>query len=157
MNDTVRKTYGNNLRVRVCGLCIQDDSLLMVNHQGLVTGGFWAPPGGGQVFGEDARECLIREFKEETGLEIRVHDFLFVCEFISQPLHSVELFFRVEAIGGGLIKGMDPEVDGEETISEVAFLSWQKIESLHPQHRHGVFQKATKCNQILDLRGYFKL
>lgn len=157
MNNTVRTTYGNDLRIRVCGLCLKHDSLLMVNHQGLVNGDFWAPPGGGQHFGESAQECLTREFKEETGLDIRVRDFLFVCEFIGHPLHSVELFFLVETIGGTLTKGSDPEMGENEIISEVTFLPWNEIESLPPQNRHGIFQKASKCHQIVNLRGYFKL
>ncbi|MHB8903805.1 MAG: NUDIX hydrolase [Patescibacteria group bacterium] len=32
--------------------------------------GFWELPGGGLDFGEKVRDCLIREMKEEAGLEV---------------------------------------------------------------------------------------
>ena len=83
--------FGNKLRVRVCGIFIQDDKILLVNHKGLTqTGNFWAPPGGGIHFGEPARESLAREFLEETGLKIKVGKFLFINEYISKPLHTIE-------------------------------------------------------------------
>ena len=83
MDKSVLELYGNRLRVRVCGICIRNDQLLLVNHRGLVEGDFWSFPGGGMQFGETAKECLTREFMEETGLTVEVGDFLFTCEFIS--------------------------------------------------------------------------
>ena len=86
--------FGERIRVRACGICIEASKILMVKH--LIVGKqdyLWAPPGGGMKFGESARECLKREFMEETGLDIRVGDFLFVNEFKDPPLHAIELFF----------------------------------------------------------------
>jgi len=95
MEDTVHSYYGNRLRVRACGICIVNEKLLMVNHSGLTDGNFWAPPGGGIQLNESATDCLKREIAEETGLTVEVTKFLFACELISKPLHSVELFFLV--------------------------------------------------------------
>src|SRR5579862_9492774 len=104
MENEVQTFYGNRLRVRACGLCVKNDSLLLVNHE--ISGrSFWAPPGGGIQFGETAAECLTREFKEETGLTINVKKFAFCCEFIKQPLHAIELFFEVVPINDNVITG----------------------------------------------------
>ena len=54
-------------RVSVKALILDDQKrfLLMKEHDGV-----WDLPGGGLDFGEDPRECLTREIKEEAGLEV---------------------------------------------------------------------------------------
>ncbi len=157
MDNQVHNIFGNHLRVRACGLCLQQDQLLLVNHAGLQPGPFWAPPGGGIQYGETAKDCLVREFKEETGFKVDVSDFLFASEFIDQPLHAIELFFRVEITGGHLVVGHDPEMGTEQIIKAVKFMKWEEIEELPRESLHGIFRKPRKIFEIMDLRGYFKL
>src|ERR1700751_4920301 len=95
MENEVQKFYGNRLRVRACGICVKNNALLMVNHTGVSSTDFWSPPGGGIQLSERAEDCLAREFNEEVGLSIEIGKFLFACEFIQPPLHSIELFFEV--------------------------------------------------------------
>ena len=157
MDLAVRQLYGERTRIRVCGLCIKGGRILLVNHAGLRDGDFWAPPGGGIEFGETAPEALEREFREETGLQIRVGEFLFVCELVSPPLHSVELFFDVEALGGTLLTGTDPESGAKQVIKDVRFHSFSDLSDLPPGSLHGIFTNAPEKGQINSLRGYFKL
>lgn len=146
--------YGNRVRVRVCGLLVQDDTLLMVNHQGIGSGDvFWAPPGGGLEFEETAIEGVQREFLEETGLAVVVKEFLFVHEFKSASLHGVELFFAVEKIAGKMAKGSDPELE-KQIITEVAFMSMEEIKSLPGDSVHGLFRKCDTLGDVLGLYGY---
>jgi 8-oxo-dGTP diphosphatase len=156
MTNPVHEFYGNRLRVRACGLCVVGEDLLMVNHQHLANGNFWTPPGGGIEFGEQIEQCLIREFREETGLEIEPKEFLFATEFISLPLHAIEFFFRVEMTGGTLKKGSDPEMQNQ-IIRDVQFISWPVLKSWNPNSLHGIFQKVPEPSKIMGLRGYFKL
>jgi 8-oxo-dGTP diphosphatase len=157
LDQVVRELYGERTRVRVCGLCIQDKRILLVNHAGLKRGEFWAPPGGGSEFGENARDALKREFLEETGLQIQVGEFLFVCELVAPPLHAVELFFLVTQTGGMLQTGFDPESGTEQLIRDVRFFSFGELDDLPPGSLHGIFGKAPEKAQITTLRGYFKL
>jgi 8-oxo-dGTP diphosphatase len=157
MIDSVQKMYGNILRIRACGICIENDRLLLVNHVGLTNGDFWAPPGGGMQFGEVATDCVVREFLEETGLVVEVRDFLFACEFMKEPLHALELFFLVKKVGGQLLKGVDPESGNDQIIREVKFMDWKEIESLNKGNLHGIFGLTEKMDRIIDLKGYFKL
>src|SRR5688572_10993783 len=126
MESEITRIYGNRLRVRVCGICWDDDRLLLVNHK-MAGGDFWAPPGGGLEFGQHLSDALRREFKEETNLEIELGSFLFGCEFNKAPLHAIELFFEVNAIGGALKTGSDPEL---QLIKEVRFFTPSEIRSL---------------------------
>ena len=158
MNNPVHNLYENRLRVRACGICIQDRKILLVNHKHLTDSDFWAPPGGGVIFGEPAGNCVIREFREETGLVVGVTKFLFGCEFIQAPLHAVELFFEVTIISGTLKTGMDPEMDlKNQIIQDLRFMSESEIKTMKPKSMHGLFQIATKPSEILRLSGYFKL
>jgi len=140
----------------VCGICVHDDRLLLVNHALYgADNAFWAPPGGGVYFGETAQHALAREFREETGLEVIVGELLFVNEHIAASLHAVELFFRIESFSGILASGSDPELapDGQ-IIREVKFLSWADIEMLAPAHRHRVLNLAGSLAGIFKLNKY---
>ena len=132
--------------------------MLLVNHKYLAEADFWVPPGGGISFGEKAEDCLVREFKEETGLTINVGQFLFACEFIQSPLHAIELFFEVSAPEGEVKLGIDPEMgDNNQIIQEARFVSMAEIKTMKTNSLHGLFQLVSKPEQILGLRGYFKL
>lgn len=157
MSNPVHEIFGNQLRVRVCGVCIDQNKILLVNHHGLKRGNFWAPPGGGLQFGETAEACLKREFEEETGLNVEIGDFLFATEFIHEPLHAVELFFLTFIKDGVLKKGVDPEMGTEQIIQEVKFFDRLEIAQLNSGELHGIFEKAPDALKIVDLRGYFKL
>jgi len=145
--EETNKFYEGNLRVRVCGICMQQKALLLVCHRGLLPGhDFWAPPGGGLQFGESVRECLQREFKEETGLEVKTGRFLYVNEFLKPPLHALELFFEVVITGGELKKGSDPELPNQEQlITDVAFLKLNQIGQLPLPAKHSIL------HQLVDL------
>jgi len=157
MEKSVVEHYGNRVRVRTCGICIIGDGLVMVNHRGLVDGDFWIPPGGGVEFGEEAPAALVREFREEAGLQVDVGPFLFACELVKPPLHTIELFFHVVYKDGELRVGSDPEQGDNQIIKDVKLMSSGEIRRLGPAHVHGVLAKYPDIGQVTALRGYFKL
>lgn len=154
-SDIIQK-FGKKLRVRVNGILKEDDRILMVKHRALGPKGYlWSPPGGGMIFGQSAEENLIREFSEETGLQISVNEFLFIHEFLAEPLHAIELFFNVHKVGGKLIQGLDPEMErNKQIIEEVAFLSWNDINRIDPQQKHQVFQSCSGDEDLKKFNGY---
>jgi 8-oxo-dGTP diphosphatase len=133
------------------------DALVMVNHRYLTDTDFWAPPGGGIEFGEDAAASLAREFSEETGLKVDVGPYLFACELVRPPLHAIELFFHVVYKGGDLLTGRDPESGDQQIIKEVRMLTPGEIRKLGPGRVHGILSRYPDIGQITALRGYFKL
>jgi 8-oxo-dGTP diphosphatase len=160
MNVTkeVEKLYGNRLRLRVCGICIRDNSLLLVQHRGLgPSDEFWSPPGGGMEWGSTAEQNVEREFLEETGLQVAVGPLLFVWEHLGPPLHAVELFFEVSVLGGSLRTGADPESPPDaQLIRNVSFMDWDHIKALPASTLHRALQQCTSLEDLKNMYGYFK-
>jgi 8-oxo-dGTP diphosphatase len=154
MDSKITQVYGNKVRVRACGLCWQKSALLMVNHKGLTEGDFWAPPGGGVEFGDSIEETIVKEFKEETGLIVKPGAFIFGCEFIQHPLHSIELFYEVQMAGGKLTTGEDPEV---QIIDAVRFFEFDAIKKLSEDAVHGIFKVVNTISELRNLKGFYKI
>lgn len=158
MCPEIDRIYGNRVRVRACGICWHENKVLMVNHIGLGSRNFWAPPGGGVEFGESLSETLEREFIEETGLQVVIGRFVGVCELLKRPLHAVELFFEVSIKGGTLTKGIDPELPaGSQMISSVAFMSFEAIRGLDKGEKHGLFEIVKSEKELKTASGYWKI
>lgn len=139
VHEQIVETFGNKLRVRVCGILIKNDSIVLVKHHNLGgTGTLWAPPGGGMNFGESVHETLVREFKEETNLDIEVGELLLVTEYLDKPLHAVELFFGVSYAGGELKTGYDPEMKKTQIISVVEFVPFNVLKDMNNDILHKV-------------------
>lgn len=153
MDSEIVKIYGNRVRVRVCGLCWEDERLLMVNHN-LDNRDFWAPPGGGVEFGQSVEEALIREYKEETNLDIRVDGFLFGCEYIQPPIHSIELFYAVEQLSGKVKTGKDPEV---QIIKSVQYMPYTEILQKPSELVHGIFRLTKSTDDLRKLTGFYRI
>jgi 8-oxo-dGTP diphosphatase len=148
--NTRTQAFEDKLRVRVCGICLQNNALLLVRHQGLYEGrDFWAPPGGGLTFGETVQQCLVREFREETGLEIKAGRFLFVNEFLQPPLHALELFFEVQPTGGALLQGTDPELAPDnQLIAEVTYKTFPQLNTIPLNEKHNILHQLVNFDDL---------
>jgi 8-oxo-dGTP diphosphatase len=63
-------------RSRACAAILKDDKVLMVCHQTAVRT-YWTLPGGGKQEGESLEQTVLREVKEETGLDVEIIQLLF--------------------------------------------------------------------------------
>jgi 8-oxo-dGTP diphosphatase len=68
--------------VGVGALIIRKDSILLVERGRAPLKGFWSLPGGVLELGEQLGAAIVREVKEETGLDV-------------QPVNVVEIFERI--------------------------------------------------------------
>lgn len=156
ISKKIESKFGNHLRSRVNGILIEGDKILMIKHLMSEKREFWSVPGGGMIYGQSAKENLKREFFEETGLEIKVGKYVFVHEFLDPPLHAMEHFFLIEAEGGNLKLGHDPELEREEQI--LTELRWMTLEELHSLPKNALHQIFWRIKSLKDLgkwKGYF--
>jgi len=156
MDIPLIEKFGNRVRLRVSGLVLRGEEILMINHKGLYPHDFWAPPGGGVEFGESAINALKREFKEECRCEIEGAEFRFACELVKPPLHAIELFFEVKLLGTPRL-GHDPEIQGNQMLSEVRFIGFEDLKAMPSHYLHGIFKMAKNLPAIRQLNGFFTL
>ncbi|WP_207430025.1 NUDIX domain-containing protein [Sabulibacter ruber] len=144
------ETYSQKTRIRVCGLLVQDDKLLLARHKAAFgEGAFWIPPGGGLNYGETVKACLKREFVEETGLEVEVGRFLYMNEFLRPPLHALELFFEVKLVNGTLALGSDPELERHaQLLEEVKFMSIRELFKLKREELHPILHALVNMDDL---------
>ncbi len=142
--------YANKVRIRVTGLCIIDDKILLLKHKiSDLRSIWWAAPGGGVEFGETLEKALKREFLEEVGLEIELVKFLFINEYIDNPLHAIELFYEVKYISGEIKMGKDPE-HTEQMIKEAKLFTLSEIKDLPNKTYHDFFKKINSFSELLN-------
>jgi ADP-ribose pyrophosphatase YjhB (NUDIX family) len=88
-----------DILVRPTGVLIEDNRILVVKQWVTPSRG-WSLPGGRLEAGETIEECLVREMREETGLEIRAGELLYISDrFFGENIHIVHLSFRAARTG----------------------------------------------------------
>jgi len=85
------------MRIRVTGVVIEDGRILLLN-QDTDSGRSWSLPGGKLDEGETLARALVREMKEETGLDIEPGRLLYVCDHL--PAQVVHMTFEARRTGG---------------------------------------------------------
>ncbi len=145
--------FGHKVRVRACGLCYRGEALLLVKH--IIDGRvLWAPPGGAVEAGETIAQTLVREFKEETSLTVKPGPFLFLTEYLQQPLHAIELFYKIESYTGTIAAGHDPELPDRKIILALDFFDQKKLAQIPGQQRHHMLKSCNNPIELLAKRGH---
>lgn len=114
----------DRVRVRVGALVFDDPdaptAVLLAEHDGLWSDEpFWTPPGGGVEFGEGLSDALVREVREETGVDVEVGPVRYALDFVRPPLHAVSFYLSCRANRPALDAarlGTDPELADDAQI-----------------------------------------
>jgi ADP-ribose pyrophosphatase YjhB (NUDIX family) len=109
-------------KVDVRGAVIEDGRILLARE--IEDAGRWTMPGGWADVNQSPSESVIREMREESGLEVRVRKLAAVYDRARQghpphPFSVYRLFFICDAIGGAPAAGLE--------TSEVAFFDENEI------------------------------
>ena len=98
-----------NFKLRVTGILVEDNQILLVKQR-VNDSRNWSLPGGTLETGETLEECMVREMREETGLQVAIEKLLYVCDRINEGHHVVHITFKLKRTGGTLQLGSEPEV-----------------------------------------------
>ena len=86
--------------IRVYGILIDNNDRLLVSDE-FIRGQYYTKlPGGGLELGEGTRDCLKREFMEETGLDVTVGEHFYTTDFFQISAFNnkdqiVSIYYRV--------------------------------------------------------------
>ena len=131
--DILFKTEEYIFSYRVAGICINNGKVLL---QKPTNDNAFAFPGGHVEFGETNAQTLIREFKEEIGVDISVGDLKWVAEIFfpwgDRPCHQICLYYIVDITSNNIpLEGM---FIGKEKIEGRKFdleFHWIRISELN--------------------------
>jgi len=118
------------------GILVEGNKILLIRRAKEPGLGKWAIPGGRIEEDETAEECLKREFKEETGLDIEIVKLTGIySEPESDPRRIIGAAYIVRKTGGELKAG-DDAGDAEwfplDSIPELAFDHKKIVEDAIP-------------------------
>jgi 8-oxo-dGTP diphosphatase len=97
-------------RVGVGGMILRDNKVLLLLRKKAPESGFWSLPGGRVEFMECLEDALVRELREELGIEVEVVSLLCVTNHIvhADNAHWVSPAYLVRLVSG-VPQNLEPE------------------------------------------------
>lgn len=116
---------------KVRAIIIKDNKILTIKRT-KPEGIFWVFPGGGVEKGETNEKALIRECKEELGVDVKVADlFMEIDSKVPKTLGQKEYFYFCEIKSGKLGTGDGPEFSNNSSYVGKYDIEWIDINGLN--------------------------
>lgn len=121
----MQRNYPDRPLLGVGALIFRDDHILLVRRANPPLQGEWSIPGGLVETGETTKEAIVREVREETGLDVEPVKLVEVFERILRDQDaSVEYHFVLIDYSCRIVSGV------AKAGSDVSEVRWAKLEEL---------------------------
>ena len=92
----------NRFTIRVYGILMDENKRILLSDEFIRGDYFTKFPGGGLELGEGTRDCLRREFKEETCLDVIAGDHIYTTDYLQQSAFNpndqiISIYYFVQA------------------------------------------------------------
>ncbi len=128
--------------IRVYGILMDKDKRVLVSDE-IIKGKYYTKfPGGGLEFGEGTRDGLMREFKEETGLDVEIGDHIYTTDYFQlSAFHAkaqiISIYYFVQAKDHALLEtkaGLFDFTDSQKSSGEdCEVFRWIPFDALNEQ------------------------
>ncbi len=113
-----------DFHIRVTGILIENGKMLLV-QQHLSENRRWSLPGGRLEQGETLEQGVVRELKEETGLNVSVARLVYVCDMKHTGHTAIHVTFLLNKESGEL--ALPSNEKDENPIYDVKFVSIDEL------------------------------
>jgi len=117
--------------VRVYGVLICDGHILL-SHETINDFSFTKLPGGGLEFGEGTVDCVMREFLEETALNVEVIEHFYTTDFFQVSAFDenhqvISIYYLVQSDELNSMRPIDPQEPNQK-------FKWVELCDLTEEH-----------------------
>jgi ADP-ribose pyrophosphatase YjhB (NUDIX family) len=135
----------NKIGVKCRAVILHEGRLLAVKHPENTSVAIL--PGGILEHGEDPKECMKREIKEELGVDAEIGRLLYINTFTRKKdnIHFVEFFFEILNTKDFLEKPLVEPSHAHE-IADVVWLNREDCDTLVPKN----FAEEFKNNRVIS-------
>lgn len=141
----LRRRYPSQPIASAEALIVNDGKLLLVKRKSEPAKGKWGLPGGIVNLGERLRDTVIREVKEECGLEVEVDKLIGVVESIRRDNHRVKFhYIRIGFLAhpkGGVLRASGDAADAR-------WVPVRKVKNYAIPERFWKFLKKYTCESV---------
>lgn len=154
MNEDVEIKKDNLVfKYRVSGILIQDGKLLAVK---INDNKFYCLPGGHVELFEDSRKAVLREFKEETNIDVRIDRLLYQTENFfesnSRRCHEIGLYYLLTADELSIedYEIIEHDKDGDVKLS-FKWLDIDNLKEFKPEFIKDILNNSIENREIIHL------
>jgi 8-oxo-dGTP diphosphatase len=117
--------------IRYQGAIVHDHHLLLIQHRHHADGrSYWLMPGGGREADETEEDCVRREMREETGLDVQVMSLLFDAPDYPGGVYQRLKTYLCHILGGQAAPGYEPEAEAAQEYA-IAAVKWFDLRDHH--------------------------
>jgi 8-oxo-dGTP diphosphatase len=129
------KNNVTRLNIRVYGLLVNEAEEVLLVHEKIGPVHFTKFPGGGLELGEGIKDCLIREYKEEAGIDIEVLSHFYTTDFFlvsafRETDQLISVYYKVRSIQDlSVIPLEEFDIENDGRIEQLRFF-WVPLKDI---------------------------